>query len=64
MTKIAIISGVGPDEGIGAQLARRFARLGLHVFVAGRTADSLAAVARSIVADGGAATPVVADATD
>lgn len=64
MTKIAIISGVGPDQGMGAQLARRFAKLGLHVFVAGRTTDSLAAVANAIVADGGAATPVVADATD
>ena len=64
MTKTAIISGVGPDQGMGAQLARRFASLGLHVFVAGRTADSLTAVANAIVAEGGAATPVVADATD
>ena len=64
MTKTAIISGVGPDQGMGAQLARRFAKLGLHVFVAGRTAASLAAVVASIVRDGGLATAVVADATD
>lgn len=64
MTKTAIISGVGPDQGMGAQLARRFAKLGLHVFVAGRTAASLAAVAASIVRDGGLATAVVAEATD
>jgi NAD(P)-dependent dehydrogenase (short-subunit alcohol dehydrogenase family) len=64
MTKVAIISGVGPDQGMGAQLARRFASLGLHVFIAGRTHESIAAVAATIVAEGGAATPVVADATD
>ena len=64
MTKVAIISGVGPDQGMGAQLARRFARRGLHVFVAGRTPESLAAVAAEVAAEGGVATPVVADATD
>ena len=64
MTDIAIISGVGPDQGLGAQLARRFAGHGLHVFVAGRTAASLAAVVAGIVRDGGRATAVVADATD
>ena len=63
MTDIAIISGVGPDQGLGAQLARRFAGHGLHVFVAGRTAASLAAVVAGIVRDGGRATAVVADAT-
>lgn len=63
MTKTAIISGVGPDQGMGAQLARRFAKLGLHVFLAGRTAASLDAVAAGIARDGGTATAVVADAT-
>ncbi len=33
----AIIIGVGPLQGLGAQLCRRFAHLGLHVHVAGRT---------------------------
>ena len=64
MAEIAIISGVGPDQGMGAQLARRFAKHGLHVFVAGRTQASLDAVAAGIEADGGQATAVVADATD
>lgn len=64
MTDCAIISGVGPQLGMGAQLAHRFAQLGLHVFVAGRTAASLAAVVAGIVRDGGQATAVVADATD
>lgn len=64
MSDTAIISGVGPDRGMGAQLARRFAKRGLHVFIAGRTEAALAAVAQSIVADGGQCTAVVADATD
>lgn len=64
MTDIAIISGVGPEQGMGAQLAHRFAKLGLHVFVGGRTAANLDAVVAAIKRDGGKATAVVADATD
>jgi NAD(P)-dependent dehydrogenase (short-subunit alcohol dehydrogenase family) len=64
MTKVAIISGVGPDQGMGAQLARRFAGHGLHVFVAGRTQSKLDAVVAGIHSEGGQATAVVADATD
>jgi NAD(P)-dependent dehydrogenase (short-subunit alcohol dehydrogenase family) len=64
MTKVAIISGVGPDQGMGAQLARRFAGHGLHVFVAGRTQSSLDAAVAGIEGEGGKATAVVADATD
>ena len=40
----AIIIGVGPQEGLGARLCERFASLRLHVFVAGRTQDSLDSV--------------------
>ncbi len=64
MTDVAIISGVGPDQGMGAQLARRFASGGLHVFVAGRTQSKLDAVVDGITRDGGKATAMVADATD
>ena len=60
----AIVIGVGPDRGLGAQLCRRFAGLGLKVFVAGRTRESLDAVVANIEADGGAAEAVVTDATD
>ena len=60
----AIISGVGPLEGIGAQLCLRFAGLGLHVFVAGRTQSSLDAVVQKIEQAGGSATAAIADATD
>lgn len=60
----AIVMGVGPELGLGAQLCRRFAGMGLHVFLAGRTEESLATLAANIVEEGGTATPVVADATD
>ena len=37
----AIVLGVGARAGLGAALCRRFAREGLRVFVAGRTAEKL-----------------------
>jgi NAD(P)-dependent dehydrogenase (short-subunit alcohol dehydrogenase family) len=59
----AIVIGVGAEAGLGARLAERFASLGLHVFVAGRTASNLDAVVRSIATNDGSATAMVADAT-
>lgn len=59
----AIVIGVGPDRGLGAQLAKRFAAEGLDVLVAGRTKAALDAVVADIAAAGGRATAVVADAT-
>jgi NAD(P)-dependent dehydrogenase (short-subunit alcohol dehydrogenase family) len=59
----AIVIGVGPERGLGAQLCRRFAAEGLHVVVAGRTQAALEAVADQVESAGGRATPVVADAT-
>src|SRR4029079_17683335 len=59
----AIVIGVGPDAGLGAQLCKRFAAEGLHVLVAGRTRAALDAVVADIVASGGRATAVVPDAT-
>jgi NAD(P)-dependent dehydrogenase (short-subunit alcohol dehydrogenase family) len=61
--KTAVVIGVGPDRGMGAQLCKRFAADGLNVVVAGRTQSALEAVANEIVSSGGKATPVVADAT-
>ena len=61
--KSAIVLGVGASRGLGGALARRFAREGLHVFLAGRTAAKLEAVAAEIHAAGGRATALVADAT-
>ena len=57
----AIVIGVGPEDGLGGQLCVRFAERGHHVFVAGRTAAKVEALASSI---GDSATAVVADATD
>ncbi len=60
----AIIIGVGPERGLGAQLCERFAAEGLHVYVAGRTAANIDAVAETIRRAGGQASAVVTDATD
>jgi NAD(P)-dependent dehydrogenase (short-subunit alcohol dehydrogenase family) len=59
----AIVIGVGPDQGLGARLCKRFAAEGLNVLVAGRTRSALDAVVADIVAAGGRAASVVADAT-
>ena len=61
--KTAIVSGVGPLDGLGAKLCVRFARLGLHVLVAGRTQAKLDAVVDAIGGAGGSAQAVIADAT-
>lgn len=62
LNRSAVVVGVGPRQGLGAALARRFAREGLHVFISGRTAQKLDSVAEEIRASGGQATLVVADA--
>ena len=62
--KTAIVSGVGPIDGLGAQLCVRIVKEGLHVLVAGRTQSKLDAVADLIKDQGGSAEAVVADATD
>ncbi|WP_249680969.1 SDR family NAD(P)-dependent oxidoreductase [Roseococcus pinisoli] len=64
MVTEAIIVGVGAEQGLGAAVARRFAREGHRVLVAGRTMDKLAAVVEGITAAGGTAEAIVADATD
>jgi NAD(P)-dependent dehydrogenase (short-subunit alcohol dehydrogenase family) len=61
--KSAIVIGVGPEEGLGARLCRRFAEEGLHVLVAGRTRERLDACVADIARRGGSAEAVVADAT-
>jgi NAD(P)-dependent dehydrogenase (short-subunit alcohol dehydrogenase family) len=63
MTDIAVVIGVGASEGLGAAVARRFARGGLQVVVAGRTEERLARVTGEINAEGGAASFCVTDAT-
>ncbi|MDE0453168.1 MAG: SDR family NAD(P)-dependent oxidoreductase [Gammaproteobacteria bacterium] len=56
-----VVIGVGPEDGLGAQLCARFLRRGHHVFMAGRTGETLEALARTF---GGKATTIATDATD
>lgn len=56
-----VVIGVGPEDGLGAQLCARFLSRGHHVFMAGRTGETLEALARTF---GGKATVVATDATD
>ena len=60
----AAIFGVGPRNGVGAELCHQAARAGHHVFVNGRTAEKIEAVAEAIKAEGGSAEPLLADVTD
>jgi len=59
----AIVIGVGADSGLGAALARRFAREGLRVTISGRTPERLERVAAKIVTEGGAINTKAVDAT-
>jgi len=59
----ALVVGVGASQGLGAAAARRFAREGLHVFVAGRTQAKLEQVAQEIRAAGGKIDVLVGDAS-
>src|SRR5271170_4108643 len=61
--KTAIVIGVGPNLGLGAQLCKRFAAAGSKVVVAGRTESAIEAVVGEIARTGGQAIPIVADAT-
>ena len=56
-----VVIGVGPEDGLGAQLCERFLSRGHHVFMAGRTGETLEALARTF---GGRATAIATDATD
>ena len=62
--KKAVILGVGPEAGLGAQLALRFAREGMHVLVASRTPSALEKLVAKIRESGGEATAVPTNATN
>ena len=62
--KKAVIIGVGAEQGLGSQLAKRFASEGLHIFIAGRTLSRVQERAREIEQAGGKATAVCADSSD
>jgi NAD(P)-dependent dehydrogenase (short-subunit alcohol dehydrogenase family) len=63
-SKNALVFGVGPRSGIGAEICHQAAAKGFHVFVNGRTEEKIVAVADDINANGGQATPLLADVTD
>lgn len=62
--KTAIVIGVGPLNGLGAQLGVRFAQRGLRTYVAGRTQSSVDSVIDHIRDQGNDAFGVVTDARD
>lgn len=59
MHRVALVAGVGP--GLGAALARRFAREGLHVGLIARSPEFIDKLANEIRNAGGAALAVTAD---
>ena len=60
----AVVLGVGPTRGLGAALARRFAREGFRVTAMGRAAEKIQAALADLRAAGAAAEAVVGDVTD
>jgi NAD(P)-dependent dehydrogenase (short-subunit alcohol dehydrogenase family) len=56
--------GVGPEQGLGAALCKRFAREGIQIFVCGRTTDKVEQIAELINSTGGQAVPITANVTD
>jgi NAD(P)-dependent dehydrogenase (short-subunit alcohol dehydrogenase family) len=60
-TGVAWIAGVGASAGLGAAVARRYARGGLTVALSGRTPERIEAVAGEIRGEGGLAYALVGD---
>ena len=61
---IALIIGVGAENGIGGALCKRAQEAGYHVAIVGRTAAKIEAVADTIKAAGGGASTYLADVGD
>lgn len=59
----AVVVGVGAQAGLGASLAECLAREGFRVFIVGRTAANVEALAKAIERAGGKAVPKVIDAS-
>lgn len=58
MQPTAVVVGVGSEQGLGAALARRFAKGGFHVIVGGRTPEKIERVAKSLGEGNGTAVQV------
>lgn len=61
---LAWVGGVGAEAGLGAAVARRFARGGLAVALTGRSAERVEALAAAIRAAGGQAHALAGDLAD
>ena len=62
--KSAVIVGVGPVRGLGAAIARRFAREGFRTTIMGRSAEKVDASLQDLKSSGADAHAVVGDVTD
>lgn len=62
--KSAVVVGVGPTRGLGAAIARRFAREGFKLTVLGRNADKLNASVAEMRKAGATVEGIVGDVTD
>jgi len=62
--KKAVVLGVGAENGLGAQLARRFSENGMYVYLAGRTKKKLEIVSDKIKNHDGQSESIVCDATN
>ena len=58
-----LVVGVGASQGLGAAIARRFARCGYPVAIAGRTPAKVEAVLAELKAEGAEAVSVIGDAS-
>jgi NAD(P)-dependent dehydrogenase (short-subunit alcohol dehydrogenase family) len=64
MSGAVLVVGVGASQGLGAAVARRFAREGLAVAIAGRNAEKLEATRAELAGSGATVVSVVGDASD
>lgn len=60
--RVALVTGAG--RGLGLEIAKGLAAAGAHVFLNGRTRDSLEAAVHAITAAGGSAEALLFDVTD
>ncbi|MEO8605465.1 MAG: SDR family NAD(P)-dependent oxidoreductase [bacterium] len=60
----AVIAGVGAPQGLGAAIARRFAREGFRVTILGRSAEKVGAALQQLRDSGAVAESVIGDVTD
>jgi NAD(P)-dependent dehydrogenase (short-subunit alcohol dehydrogenase family) len=60
----AVVAGVGASRGLGAAVARRFAREGFRITMIGRSAEKLGATLKELREAGATAEAIVGDVTE